>query len=69
MAHSSILLSLKRAAMCLCHAQDIAEQHPGEYSQYTWELITEALELVGKTEDLAVLEESSQLSGSIYDFD
>ena len=45
-SHPSLEFNLKRAAIHLSAAQDMAESFPKEYSEHTWSLLDDALSII-----------------------
>ena len=61
MTHPSLQFNLKRAAIHLSAAQDMAENYPKEYSEHTWSLLTDALSIITALEIRTHQEENNGL--------
>lgn len=59
MAHPSLAFNLKRAAIHLSSAQELAESFPKEYSEQTWSLLADALSIITALEDRTHQEENT----------
>jgi hypothetical protein len=60
-AHQSMQPLLQHASIDLSIAQDLAEDNQREYSEKTWSLITDALAILSKLEEMAQEEETTPL--------
>lgn len=68
MTHPSLEFNLKRAAIHLSAAQDMAESFPNEYSEHTWSLLTDALSIITALEIRTHQEETTHPADSDRDF-